>query len=55
MTLVEMQSRLNTLRHSQVGIQRQITRHALNRLLEAKQGRLDPQIAKLAYEAAIAS
>lgn len=53
MSLIQMQRHLNQLRHGQVGQQRQLTRLALNRILEAKQGRLDPAIAELAYQVAI--
>ena len=53
MSLIQMQRHLNQLRHSQVGQQRQLTRLALNRILEAKQGRLDPAIAGSAYQVAI--
>lgn len=53
MSLIQMQKHLNLIRHSQVGQQRQLTRLALNRILEAKQGRLDPAVAELAYQAAL--
>ena len=53
MSLIQMQKHLNAVRHGQVGQQRQLTRLALNRILEAKQGQLDPAVAELAYQAAL--
>lgn len=53
MSLIQMQRHLNTIRHAQVGQQRLLTRLALNRILEAKAGRLDPAIAEMAYQAAL--
>ena len=52
MSLIQMQRHLNVLRHSQVGQQRQLTRLALNKILEAKAGRLSKELAELAYQAA---
>lgn len=54
MSLIQMQRHLNTIRHAQVGQQRLLTRLALNKIIEAKQGRLDPAIAELAYQVATA-
>ena len=53
MSLIQMQKHLNLIRHAQSGQALQITRLALNRILEAKQGRLDPAVAELAYQAAL--
>lgn len=54
MSLIQMQKHLNQLRQGQVGQQRLLTRLALNRILEAKAGRLDPAIAEMAYQVATA-
>lgn len=54
MSLIQMQRHLNQIRHGQVGQQRQLTRLALNRLLEAKRGLIPSELAELAYQAALA-
>lgn len=53
MSLIQMQKHLNQLKQAQSGQALLITRLALNRIIEAKQGRLDPEIAKLAYQVAV--
>lgn len=54
MSLIQMQKHLNQLKQVQSGQALKITRLALNRILEAKQGRLDPAIAEMAYQVATA-
>lgn len=49
-----MQKHLNQLRQDQSGQALKITRLALNKIIEAKQGRIDPAIAEMAYQAATA-
>lgn len=53
MSLIQMQKHLNAVRHGQVGQQRQLTRLALNRILEAKRGLISADLAALAYQAAL--
>ena len=53
MSLIQMQKHLNAVRHGQVGHQRQLTRLALNKILEAKRGLISADLAALAYQAAL--
>ena len=53
MSLIQMQRHLNIIRHSQSGQALQITRLALNRILEAKRGLISADLAELAYQAAL--
>ena len=53
MSLIQMQKHLNLIRHAQSGQALQITRLALNRILEAKRGLISADLAALAYQVAI--